>query len=287
MKGEHDVKLQVLICTYGEEGIRRIAENDYPDNLFVQYIVSWQASDGVEIPERLANRDDFLIYRTDSVGLSKNRNHAFSKATAPLLLISDDDVVYTNDSFLTVIAGFRMFPDDDLIAFQYDSAAAPKFYPKYRENLSTRSKGYYISSIELAMRRESVVGKVWFNENFGIGARFPSGEEDLFVKDCLDAGLNCWYLPATIARHDGTTTSERNLMLSSRPQTKGAVFLRLHPRDWLLRMLVHAWREVPLWLKGRVPSPFSYCINWLRGVRVAKKLNVFSTCCQDGANRSE
>ena len=134
-----------------------------------------------------------------------------------------------------------------------------------------------MTSFEIAFRRESVQGRLWFNEKFGIGAIFPSGEEDVFLRDCLDTGLKGLFLPITIARHDSTTTSERNLMLASRPQTKGAVFLRLHNRDWPLRMIAHALREIPLWRKGQVPSPLSYCLNWLKGVRMARKMKIFPT----------
>ncbi|MDE6023013.1 MAG: hypothetical protein K2G13_05875, partial [Muribaculaceae bacterium] len=115
------------------------------------------------------------------------------------------------------------------------------------------------------------------------GAKFPSGEEDIFLCDCLNMGLKGIFLPFTIASHYGTTTSERNLMRASRPQTKGAVFLHLHPRSWFLRMLAHAKREFPIWRKGLVPSPISYCRNWLNGVRLARKMNVFPT--QDCSNK--
>ena len=84
------------------------------------------------------------------------------------------------------------------------------------------------------------------------------------------------FLPLTIARHDEPTTSERNLMLPSRPQTKGAVFTRLHPYSWPLRMIAHALREIPLWRKGVAPNPLSYCRNWIKGVAKAKKHGVFN-----------
>lgn len=272
-------KLQVMICTYGRDGIQRVAAALHPRVEGVEYIVSIQKGSDEEeysMPKEL-NRDDFKLFISLTKGLSINRNVALSHATAPLLLISDDDADYTEEGLKAVMESFRKYPQTDIIAFKYASKSSHKFYPTELISLANPPKGYYVSSIEIAMRRQSVQGKIWFNENFGIGATFPSGEEDIFLRDCLDGGLNGIFIPKTIVRHDGTTTSERNLMHTSRPQTKGAIFLRLHPHDWFLRMIAHALREFPLWIKGHSLSPFSYCLNWLKGARMANRLKVFPT----------
>lgn len=273
---ERRLKLQVLICTYGKDGIGRVAEGKHPPIEGVEYLVSWQTDEECPLPKALV-RDDFLIFRSATKGLAVNRNIALSKASAPILLISDDDVDYYEDGLNAVISAFHDNTEADIITFCYKSIHSSKNYPSRSCCLEKKPKGYYVSSIEIAFRRHAVQKKIWFNENFGIGASFPSGEEDIFLKDCLDKGLKGMFLPITIASHDETTTSERNLMLTSRPQTKGAVFLRLHPYTWPLRMMVHAVREIPLWRKGLTPSPLSYCYNWIKGMLKAKRDLVFPT----------
>lgn len=271
------IEMQVLICTCGKDGLNRIAYGNHPEVPGVEYIVSWQIDeDDCPIPQKL-NRNDFKIYRSATKGLSVNRNIALSKATAPILLISDDDVDYTKEGLTAVIDSFKEKPEADILTFKYESESSVKTYPSECISINNLPKGFFLTSIEISMRREAVQGKIWFNENFGIGAYFPSGEEDIFIKDCLEMGLKGFFIPLTIARHDGITTSGRNLKLTSRPQTKGAVFLRLHPYSWPLRMLAHAMREYPLWKKGVVPSPFSYCINWIKGAIIAWKRHVFPT----------
>ena len=37
-----------------------------------------------------------------------------------------------------------------------------------------------------------------FNPNIGLGARFPSGEENAFLADALRAGLKIYHVPITI-----------------------------------------------------------------------------------------
>lgn len=270
--------LQVMICTYGQDGLERVAAASHPKVDGVGYLVSCQTDpdEDARIPNNLY-RDDFRIVFTLTKGLAVNRNIALSKATSPILLISDDDADYTEEGLRAVIDAFAVHPECDILTFRYESAIGGKYYPAYPAHLDRCPKGYYVSSIEIAMRRAAVQGKIWFNEHFGIGAAFPSGEEDIFIRDCLDYGLKGKYIPKTIVRHDCTTTSERNLMLPSRPLTKGAVFMRLHPHDWPLRMIVHALREVPLWRKGLVPSPLSYCRNWLKGASMVRRQKAFPT----------
>lgn len=271
--------LQVMICTYGREGLERVAAGAHPPVDGVEYMISCQDYPGNEaysLPKALL-RDDFRIFTTNTKGLSVNRNIALANATAPLLLISDDDVDYTAEGLRAIIDAFNRYPDIDILTFRYVSASHVKSYPKHTCSLAVQVKECFMTSFEIAFRRKSVQGRIWFNQNFGIGATFPFGEEDIFLRDCLDAGLKGIFEPVTIARHDGPTTSGRNLMLSTRPMTKGAVFMRLHPYDWPLRMMTHAIREIPLWRKGLVPSPLSYCLNWLRGAWKARRMKVFST----------
>lgn len=269
-----DVKLQVLICTCGEEGIRRVAEGKHPEVGGVEYLVSWQASEGIAVPEIL-KRPDFRIARAESIGLSRNRNHALSQSTSPLMLISDDDADYTAERLQRVIREFDARPDEDILTFRFESGVRTKNYPAESFPLDSPPHGWYVSSLEIAFRNTVIDKRVHFNEHFGIGAEFPSGEEGLFLHDCLAAGLRGRYIPVTIAYHESLSTGSSNQKLATRPMTKGAVFLRTHPRSWFARMVVHALREVPAWIKGETPSPLSFCIHWLRGVKKARGLKVF------------
>jgi len=268
--------LQVMICTYGTDGIARTASSCHPAVSGVEYLVSWQTDGSTPLPASL-KRSDMKIFPVATRGLSANRNHALAKASAPLLLISDDDVDYTEGYLRSVIAAFGENPDADILTFMYETKCPHKTYPDRSVSLADPPKGYFISSIEIAFRREPVQGKIWFNENFGIGAVFPSGEEDIFIHDCLAAGLTGRFIPLTSARHDGDTTGQRTAMLPSLPQTKGAVFLAIHPADWLPRMIVHALRESRRWIRGKGMFPLAYMHHWLAGAAKARHLRVFPT----------
>ena len=100
--GEQEIKLEVLISTLGRDGIERVAKMVLPRVDGVRYLVSWQKPDG-DIPQSLV-RPDMSVYRTSSMGISSNRNDAFDASTARLLLIADDDLIYTEEGLQSVIA---------------------------------------------------------------------------------------------------------------------------------------------------------------------------------------
>lgn len=265
-------KLQVLISTFGEEGIRRVVESRHPSVEGVEYIVSWQLPDvDAQVPEELV-RDDFKIYKTSTRGLSKNRNNAFTHSDGEILLISDDDVVYDAEGLIKVRDKFRDNPEIDLIAFEYTSKNCDKRYPAIGFIFGNAPKNYFTSSIEIAMRR-SVIAELRFNEHFGIGSGlFGSGEEDIFIYDVLKAGFKGMFIPEVICRHDGLTTAEKIGHTPKFIQTKGAVHYHVNSFSWPLRMIVHAYRE------SRNPEgmgPGSFIKNWIIGAWTAFRIGVF------------
>lgn len=242
LDNNESIKLQVLICTLGEAGIQRVAKGEHPRVPGVEYLVSWQLPDGdVAIPDELL-RPDFKIIKNTSRGLSRNRNLSIAAATAPYCLISDDDLDYFADNIAKIIDIFDKNPELDIATFKY-SGADTKQYPDHSFNLSKPPKGYYISSVEIAFKRSTILESgVIFNEQFGVGAEFPAGEEDLWIHDLLKRKHEGKFFPIIIAYHPGETTGTRCATDPDIIRAKGAVFAHTHPFTWPLRMLTHAWR---------------------------------------------
>ncbi len=261
-------RLQVLICTYGAAGIQRIAAAGHPRVEGVEYVVCWQQPEGeLPVPEEL-RRDDFRIYTFRTRGSGANRNHCLDHASAPLLLMADDDLKYTADGLQAVMDAFDNNPGCEVLTFMYDTDSETKEYPPHSFDLHHAPKGYFASAIELAFRSRSVLGKFRFNEHFGVNCDFCSGEDDLFFNSLLKAGLPGRFIPHAICFHPGPSTCTRqdpDVLTAN----KGAVFLGLHPRLWPLYMLSHALRQPRC-------ERLRYCRLWISGVRRARSLNVFS-----------
>lgn len=269
------VKLQVLICTIGAEGIRRVVESSHPVVDGVEYLVSWQLPDGdIGVPEELACRDDVKVCKVKSRGICRNRNNAIRCATASLCLMSDDDVCYKEEELQSLISAFEQYADADIITVRHHSDGFSKFYPEVSFNLTKVPKGYYVSCIEIAFRLGAVKGVVAFNENISIGTPvLRCGEEDVFMHDAKKAGLKARFVPITVGTHNHPTTAGRDAEEPYFWMTKGAVFSYIHRFTWLPRIVVNAWR-----ISRKSEKSFGFFLmNALRGVKYAHKNKVFKS----------
>ncbi|MBR1882238.1 MAG: glycosyltransferase [Muribaculaceae bacterium] len=227
--------LQLLISTI-DEGITQVAQMLLPAHPAVSYVVSWQHSGGGEctLPETL-RRGDVEVLHLSGRGLSRNRNNALRHATADVCLIADDDCRYTIEGLLAVL---RTFADDarlDLASFKMQNASeATKEYPLHSCSLRQVPRGYYPSSVEIAFRRQSVQGRLRFNENFGLGAPvFHCSEEEIFVHDALSLGLQCHFYPIIVVEHNHPTTDATRATRPGVLMAKWA-YLYIHYRSKML-----------------------------------------------------
>ena len=235
-------KMDVAIATWQPEGIRRVESMNLPHVPGVRYVVSWQlpGPDPV-IPDSLACRDDISICFTDNPGLGANRVNACDNCDADIILIADDDLIYTPHQLQAVIDTFDRNPDVDLATFQF--IGSPKIYPEKECDLTLPyPKGYYVTTFEMACRLH-VIRKVNFDSRFGLGAPlFQSGEDSKFLFDAIKAGFHCRFFPITICTHDHPSTGDK-------PMPKGVALaegklIRLqYPSSWILRVPLKAWRN--------------------------------------------
>lgn len=260
--------LEILICTL-DEGINNIPTMLLEPCNDIGYVVSWQHSDGKEIPlpEKL-RRDDVKICNLAGRGLSRNRNNCIEHATADVCLISDDDCRYSHEQLQSVLDTFAQNPDVDIATFKYSSEGYKKYYPSTSQDLSTFPKGYYLSSIEIAFRRKSVDGRVWFNENFGLGTEpFHCGEENLFIQDALALELNCQFFPVTIVHDQQPLEFLNRSMDTGTLMAHGADLQIFHSGTKHLRALLKAWR---LRRDEKVPFIYGLC-NIHKGISYMKR----------------
>ncbi len=260
--------LEILISTL-DDGINGVAAMLLPKREDIGYLVSWQHSEGKDIalPEEL-RRDDVKICNLAGRGLSRNRNNCIEHATADVCLISDDDCRYTHEQLQTVIDTYTQDPSIDIATFKYSGEDGSKYYPEQITNLKEFPKGYYVSSIEVSFRRESVQGKVWFNENFGLGTEpFHCGEENLFFQDALVMGLKCQFFPITIVHDQQPLEFLNRSMDIGTLMAHGADLQIFHSGTKHLRALLKAWR-----LRRDEKVPFFYGLrNIHKGISYMKR----------------
>lgn len=264
-------ELQVAVCTYGADGIARVARAAHPRVEGVEYLVCWQTDGSDEIPPALAGRDDFRILRHDTRGISRNRNFALEHATAPVLIMGDDDVDYTADDLRAVMDCMKAYPEIVVATGRYTCEGKyVKPYPHSVTNPRHAPKGWYVSAIEIVCRPKELLRRgVRFNERISIGTPvLRCGEEDVFLTDALRKGVPTAIIPVRIGSHDAPGTGRRDRDEEYFIMTRGACLYHRYPKSWIPRALVRALRT---------PDPLRHLRLMLKGRSYARKNRIFKT----------
>jgi len=161
-------------------------------------------------------------------GLAKSRNKAIDLAEKDICLISDDDLDYLENLEKNIIKAFEDNSEADIITFCIRTPDN-KPYKKYKDKpfWHTKKTIMSVSSVEISFRLDSINRvKLRFDERFGLGSDFPTGEEIIFLSDALDKGLKILYIPINIVIHP-IESSGKNYTSSRLIEAKGAMFYRL------------------------------------------------------------
>ena len=136
--------------------------------------------------------------KTKERGLSKSRNMAIKNASADICILCDNDVEYEYGYEGMILRAFASHPDADVIVFyiKRKERQQPVFKEEKRMNYLSVLK---IFSPEIAFRRRNIAD-ISFDEDFGAGAKYRMGEENLFLYECLRKKKNILYEPIQIAK---------------------------------------------------------------------------------------
>lgn len=132
-------------------------------------------------------------------GVGLSRNTALLHADADVCLFSDEDIVLAKGYGEAVRDAYIKYPDADMILFNVKVSEARRTYwndsvKRIRWYNYGRYPAYSISGKLDALRRANV----HFSLLFGGGAKYSNGEDSLFLRDCIKAGLKIYALPVCI-----------------------------------------------------------------------------------------
>lgn len=157
-------------------------------------------------------KNNFVIkwFNVAERGLSRSRNVALSKATADICLLVDDDEILEDGYATKIVSEFNNNPDAGLITFNLESieGISKRYVNRERKRLYFYNIMRY-GSARIAFRRLQVINRrILFAPNFGAGTDISSGEDSLFLHDCLARGIHAYSSPIVIAKiNDGDGNS--------------------------------------------------------------------------------
>ncbi|MGR5287487.1 glycosyltransferase [Vibrio maritimus] len=213
--------IEILMATMHQENLASfpLMEKNIDSSLL---IVNQAAHDSVE------EEGSVRMISNTQRGSSLSRNLAIDNARGEICVIADDDVSYLDGYEKIILDAYSRYPDADLITFQIQTTEGKPFKDGYinKEMVHNELSILKCASIEITFRREAIQkAGLRLDTEFGLGSKYRVHDEIIFLKDALDAGLKCVYVPVPIVVHppeSSGTDITYDLLYS-----KGAAFYRL------------------------------------------------------------
>lgn len=205
---------------------------------------------GFELVEKMNIRTDALIvnqcdeFNYDEVRVLKNnirvfsfnergtgisRNTALMRTKGDICLFADDDLTYDDDYESKIISAFNKYKDADMIVFNVISKNPDR--EEYIDEKDRRVRIYNCmryGGFRMAVRVDSIrKANIYFPVIFGGGAKYGSGEDTLFISNCIKKGLKVYASAHILGCVDHEESSWFHGYDSKYFHDKGALFAAL------------------------------------------------------------
>ena len=170
---------------------------------------------------------------TDGRGVGNNRNLVLARAAADICVFADDDMTFVDGYPLIVERAFEECPAADVLIFNLIEKQPRRYTARNIKRIRRYNYGKF-GAARLAVRRQRIADAgISFSTEFGGGTRHGSGEDTIFLKECLDRGLKLYAVPYAIAEIDQNAASSWFDGYSEKYFCdKGALYARLYPISW-------------------------------------------------------
>ena len=265
-------KIQVLVATVNQRNFS-LAEKM---NIRCDTVIANQ-SDSDEIQTKSFPYGNIKMITTSSKGVGKNRNIALEAATEEIVLFADDDVKYNDDMPEQVYKAFQQNPDADIIIFSMDytrngELIEQRHLENKRRNLHNSMR---FGAVSIAARADKLQKKnIIFNENFGGGCKYCTGEDSIFLSDCFRKKLHVYSNEYVLGECSRDSSSWFEGCDEKYFYDKGALMRFLFPKfKYIMTMYfaINFKKETDISLPGRVKLMYE-------GLRNSRKMITYSEC---------
>lgn len=224
------MKLETLVATIDQKDHTLVEKM----NIQTGAVIGNQC--GQDSVETFLYKGNPIVYHnTAQRGVGRNRNLLMDNMTGDICVMADDDMRFVDGYPQIAQEAFDACPRGDVLIFNL----IEKTPRRYVNRKITRVRWYSYAkygAARLAFRRAPLqTAGIRFSLLFGGGAKYGSGEDTIFLRDCLKKGLRIYAVPYALAEIDQTAAST---WFTGYNETfffdKGVVYKYLHPAAWLL-----------------------------------------------------
>lgn len=222
------MKIEVLVATMNKQSLQ-IADKM---NIQTDAIIINQANE-VGYQYKIENNKKIQMYSFNEKGVGLSRNSSLMRSNADICLMADDDMIYYEGYKEIVEEAFEKNPKADVILFDVqieDKNGNIKTKIRKKEKI-----GYHnymkFGTVNIAFRRKSITkNNIYFSLLFGGGTNYGSGEDTLFLTECLKKNLQVYSVPSVIAKINYRPSSWFNGYNKKFFKDKGALFYAISPK---------------------------------------------------------
>ncbi len=242
-------RIQLLVSAVDKEA-HVLAEQMQIDSDAV--IVNQCGQYGYEEFKRADHRIQVFSMAERGVGLS--RNTALLHADADICAFADEDIVLCADYREKICRIYEELPDADMILVNVKVAPARRTY--WNEDIhriNYRNYGRY-PAYSITARHEALLrANVHYSLLFGGGARYSNGEDSLFLRDCLKAGLRIY---------------SHTVCIGEEKERESTWFSGYHEKFFKDRGVLYHY------LYGRMALPLSFRFLWVHRQEMCSSVSV-------------
>lgn len=183
------MNLQVLVASMYQNDYSLIEKMNLQSDAIIINQCNENKFEKIDYEDKTIN---FISLNERGVGLS--RNNSLMRATADICVFADEDVTYVDGYKEIILDAFKNNPDADMILFN-----VPSKNPKRPTHIISKNKRVRCfnclryGAVKIAVRTERIRhANVYFSLNFGGGAKYGSGEDSLFIMQCIRSGIKVY-----------------------------------------------------------------------------------------------
>lgn len=185
------------------------------------------------------------VYNFNERGIGLSRNNALMRAKADIVLFADDDEVLEEGYKEIIINEFEKNKKADMFVFNIKSNNGTRT----AYDIKKCQKLHKFNSLKYGAVRFAVKLRKIRNNNvnfsllFGGGAKYGSGEDSIFIYDCLKNKFNIYTSSKVICTVDFSESSWFSGYNEKYYIDKGALFYSLHKSFALLFSIIYLLRH--------------------------------------------
>lgn len=186
------------------------------------------------------------VYNFDERGIGLSRNNALMRATGDIVLFADDDEILEDNYEKKIVNEFESNKKADMIVFgiKSNNGTRTAYEIKEKKKVSKFNCLKY-GAVRFAVKLDKIrKSNISFSLLFGGGAKYGSGEDSIFIYDCLKNKFQTYTSPVIICTVDFSESSWFNGYNKKYYFDKGALFYTLHKEMAILFSVLYIIRHL-------------------------------------------